>query len=182
MHQYRIAFCLALLAITTLSWSQWSDPTVAMDPFEVRLEVSWEDPTDQVQSRMRAGALWSDFHSQHPRWQVQFDEALGAVHRAYGPAIPTSEPTEWLTGLLLENEPSVELSTWSTTTVGKHEVHRAHQMKDGRPLWGTELVVKTGNAGVVMWGAQCASDMNNNWSTEAANSTCAKERHDLFVS
>lgn len=175
MHQYRIAFCLALLAITTLSWSQWSDPTVALDPFEVRLEVSWEDPTDQVQSRMRAGALWSDFHSQHPRWQVQFDEALGAVHRAYGPAIPTSEPTEWLTGLLLENEPSVELSTWSTTTVGKHEVHRARQMKDGRPLWGTELVVKTGNAGVVMWGAQCASDMNNNWSTEAMSAAALTE-------
>jgi len=135
--------------------AQVSDPNVHMDPAEVRLPATWEAPNPQVQSQLRRGAFWSGFKDAHPRWQVQFHPATRTVHRAYGPAIPVDNAPQWMANQLEAAGWAIALGEWTDTEMGKHQFYRTTQMAQGRPVYGTELVVKKAEAGVVMWGAQC---------------------------
>ena len=92
---------LVLLLAPLNSMAQWSDPTVSVDPNEIRLAPTWSEPNVDVQSRLRGGPFWSQFRTEHPRWQVQFDPSTGTVHRAYGPAFAVESAPQWLEAQLL---------------------------------------------------------------------------------
>ncbi len=140
---------------STCALSQWSNPIVSLDPNEVRLTSTWIAPSDEVQTRMRSANHWVEFSTDNPRWQVQFDEFTGTVHRAYGPAIAQDTPQAWLVDQLNTAGWEVEHTEWSEITMGKHVMHRAQQSHEGIAVLGTELTVKAGSNGIVMWGAQC---------------------------
>lgn len=141
-------------ALGTVS-GQVSNPFVHEDPFEIRLPSSWSSWEASTQARWRSGPFWSGFKSDHPRWQVQFHPMTGSIHRAYGPAIQEDDPTGWLDAQLGLSGWTLEHGEWNSVPMGKHTLHRAVQMASGRPVLGTELVVKVAEQGIVMWGAQC---------------------------
>ncbi|MDB4787097.1 M36 family metallopeptidase [Flavobacteriales bacterium] len=152
----RIAITGTLTLLLNMSgFGQISTPSFHFDPSEVRMPATWSQPQEGVQAMRRSGPFWSSYSAEHPRWQVQFHPATGTVHRAYGPAIPVANPTSWLEGQLEAAGWQVSSSNWTATTMGKHTLYRAEQTADGRPILGTELVVKLADQGVVMWGAQC---------------------------
>ena len=94
---------LFLSALCVQVQAQWSDPTVSVDPHEVRLTPTWSEPDQDMQSRLRAAPFWSGFSAEHPRWQVQFDPSTGTIHRAFGPAIATEDaPGEEFTEFVVE--------------------------------------------------------------------------------
>lgn len=152
------SFLLVFTGFLSSAFGQWSDPWVHQDPAEVRLPVSWEDPQEGVQRHLRAHTAWADFAAEHPRWQVVFDQGTRSVLRAYGPAIPTAAPTDWLESNLEGTQWEVDHGIWTAHDMGKHMLLRATQMAGGRPVLGTELVVKASEAGVVMWGAKVHPD------------------------
>ena len=135
-----------------------TNPFIQIDPQEVRLPSTWSPWDASLQGRWRSGAFWSGFKSAHPRWQVQFHPANGSIHRAYGPAIPNDDPTAWLEALVSEAGWTVEMGDWSDAPMGKHTLYRAIQTAAGRPVLGTEFIVKMADQGVVMWAAQCHRD------------------------
>jgi len=147
-----IALCFLLTGSVN---SQMANPYVHSDPMEVRLAPLWETPNEGQQSQWRKTGFWSQFKAEHPLWQAQFHPATATVHRAYGPAIPASNPTDWLEEQLEFAGWSSELGPWNTVAMGKHNMSRSVQMVEGRVVLGTEFVVKTAESGVVMWGAQC---------------------------
>ncbi len=151
---FRLSSLLLLLSTLSSVSGQWSDPWVHQDPSEVRLPVTWEDPSEGVQRHLRAHTSWSEFAVAHPRWQVIFDETSRSVLRAYGPSIATTTATTWLDDQLADTPWGVTHGTWSEQTMGKHTLHRATQTVNGRVVLGTELVVKSGSEGVIMWGAK----------------------------
>ena len=146
---------LLLLLAPFISLAQWSDPTVSVDPNEIRLVPTWSEPDAGFQSRLRGGPFWSQFRAEHPRWQVLFDPSTGTVHRAYGPAFAVEDVPQWMESQMLSAGWSEEVAEWTTIPMGKHVLHRSHQEVAGRPVLGTEFVVKTGVSGVISWGAQC---------------------------
>ena len=73
-------------------------------------------------------------------------------------------PTAWLEGQLILAGWPIGLGTWSSTAMGRHTLHRTDQQVEGRPVLGTELVVKVADQGAVMWGAQCFP--NASWPQE----------------
>ena len=152
------AFALSALLLflaPLISRAQWSDPTVSVDPNEIRLVSTWSEPDAGFQSRLRGGPFWSQFRAEHPRWQVQFEPSTGTVHRAYGPAFAVEDAPQWMESQLLSAGWSAEVAEWTTIPMGKHVLYRSHQEVDGRPVLGTEFVVKSGSSGVISWGAQC---------------------------
>ena len=150
-----LSIALFLLALCVQGQAQWSDPTVSVDPHEVRLTPTWNDPDPDMQSRLRGAPFWSGFSAEHPRWQVQFDPSTGTVHRAFGPAIDTEDAPGWLAAQVNAAGWDVQTGEWREVAMGKHTLFRAHQVANGRRVLGTEFVVKTGQAGVISWGAQC---------------------------
>ena len=146
-------------------FAQLSDPFVHLDPAEVRLPSTWNGPDPVQQSLWRQGAFWTAFAAEHPRWQVQFHPANGTVHRAFGPAIAAGDPEEWLATQVTHAGWTVEMDAWKSAAMGKHTVSRTVQMASGRPVWGSEFIVKNAPQGVVMWGAQCFP--NATWPEEA---------------
>ena len=148
-----LALSLLLSALSALG--QWSDPTMAVDPFEVRLNSTWSEPDAAFQSRLRAAPFWSEFTEAHDRWQVQFDQTTGTVHRAYGPAIPTSNAPNWLMAQTEAAGWGASAGEWQEIAMGKHTLYRAQQEVEGRRVLGTEFFVKQSDGGVIAWGAQC---------------------------
>jgi len=128
---------------------------MSVDLHEVRLNPTWSEPDAAVQSRLRATPFWSDFHASHDRWQVQFDQTTGTVHRAYGPAIPTSNAPDWLTAQTDAAGWGASAGEWREIAMGKHTLYRAQQEVEGRRVLGTEFFVKQSESGVIAWGAQC---------------------------
>ena len=148
-------FASVLLFIPLVSVAQWSNPTVSLDPNEIRLTPTWKEPNAAFQSRMRGGPFWSQFRMEHPHWQVQFDPSTGTVHRAYGPSIDVVDAAQWLEDQLLVAGWTTDVADWTAIPMGKHILHRSHQVVAGRPVFGSEFVIKTGAFGVISWGAQC---------------------------
>lgn len=147
-----------LLFAASSAMAQYTTPMASHDPHEVRLPSSWVDPEDAVQSRLRATPFWQGFKAEHDRWQVIYDQSTGAVHRAFGPAIPTPDAPSWLESQLTEMGWNVSLSTWRSTAMGRHTLHRTTQTVNGRTVFGSEFVVKEGEQGVIMWGAQAHAE------------------------
>lgn len=137
------------------SAAQISNPHVHLDPMEVRMPATWMEPQEQVQRFLRSGPFWSGYLEEHPRWQVQFHPATHTVHRAFGPAVQVEEPVSWLMAQVQAAGWAVQPLEWKSTAMGKHTLYRAQQQVEGRPVIGTEFVVKVAEQGVVMWGAQC---------------------------
>ena len=138
--------------------AQLANPFVHSDPMEVRLKPLWENPNEGQQAQWRKTGFWSQFKAEHPRWQAQFHPATGTIHRAYGPAVPTSNATGWLEEQMELAGWLADLGPWNTIDMGKHTMSRSVQMVEGRVVLGTEFVVKMAEAGVVMWGVQCFED------------------------
>ena len=161
----RVAAAMALTLLLHISgFAQISNPSYHFDAAEVRLPATWTQPQEDLQALRRNAPFWSGYKAQHPKWQVQFHPASGTVHRAYGPAIPMENPTAWLEGQLILAGWPIGLGTWSSTAMGRHTLHRTDQQVEGRPVLGTELVVKVADQGAVMWGAQCFP--NASWPQE----------------
>lgn len=150
----RLSSLFVLMCTIASVSGQWSDPWVHQDPHEVRLPRTWDDPNEGVQRHLRAHTAWSDFASTHPNWQVVFDETSRSVLRAFGPAVATDDPTMWLEDALSNTPWAVQHGAWTSHSMGKHTLYRTAQLAAGRPVLGTDLVVKAGNAGVIMWGAK----------------------------
>lgn len=146
---------LSLLFSTLPVLGQWSDPAMSVDPHEVRLNSTWSAPDAAVQSRLRATPFWSEFRESNARWQVQFDQSTGTVHRAYGPPIPVSNAPDWLALQLQAAGWSASPGEWREITMGKHTLYRARQEVEGRRVLGTEFFVKESGEGAIAWGAQC---------------------------
>lgn len=161
MRLFSFLLCLFTCLAPQSVWGQWANPVVTLDPNEVRLESTWDFPTNEVQSRMRAGEAWSSFRQEHPGWQVLFDQFTGTIHRAYGPGIPNSDPQAWLMEAMTSSGWSIQETPWNEVAMGKHVVHKAKQSFEGLKVMGTELTVKTGAGGIVMWGAQCFPDFTH---------------------
>lgn len=150
-----ISITLFLSALCVQVQAQWSDPTVSVDPHEVRLTPTWSEPDQEMQSRLRGAPFWSGFSAEHPRWQVQFDPSTGTIHRAFGPAIATEDAPGWLSAQVNAAGWALQTGEWREVAMGKHTLFRAHQEANGRQVLGTEFVVKCGQAGIISWGAQC---------------------------
>lgn len=148
------AGCLWMLFMNISALGQLSTPSFHFDPAEIRLPATWSEPNASMQAMRRSAPFWTDYKAEHPRWQVQFHPTTGTVHRAYGPAISTLNPTGWLESQLESAGWSVEMGDWNQATMGKHTLYRCEQTANGRPVLGTEIVVKVAEQGVVMWGAQ----------------------------
>lgn len=145
-------FALSLCASTAKG--QWSDPWSHLDPAEVRLPATWQEPEEGIQKHLRVHSDWAGFHDLHPRWQVVFDQSSGSVLRAFGPAVTCPSPTLWLDDLLDDTAWSVEHAEWQSHSMGKHVLYHAKQTASGRTVVGTQLTVKSAASGVVMWGAK----------------------------
>lgn len=133
-----LSVSLFLLVLCVQGLAQWSDPTVSVDPHEVRLTPTWSDLDPDMQSRLRGAPFWSGFSAQHPRWQVQFDPSTGTVHRAFGPAIVTEDAPGWLADQVNAAGWDVQSGEWRQVAMGKHTLFRAHQEANGRRVVGSE--------------------------------------------
>lgn len=147
----------ALLLSTLLSMdlpAQTSNPWEVRDPLELRLQPSWTQPTAQGQGRLFASPAWRLFAGVHPGWQVLFDESMGSVHRAFGPAIADVDPEEFMEQRLTEWAPGIEVAPWRMHDMGRNTVLRTHQVVAGRKVRGSELTVKSAPEGIISWGLQ----------------------------
>ena len=151
---FRASSVLLGLSFVLTARGQWSDPWVHQDPHEVRLPVTWEEPEEGVQRHLRRHTAWAEFHEANPRWQVVFDASSRTVLRAFGPALATDAPEAWFDNLLQGGMWEVAHSDWQEHAMGKHTLYHAAQTVEGRPVLGTQLMVKAGEAGVVSWGAK----------------------------
>jgi len=154
MHTRIIGLILSTFLVVSAA-AQLTTPFIHLDPQEVRLQGFPTTADEQLQSQWRKSDFWTGFKETHPRWQVRFDPATRTVHRAYGPAISTDSPADWLQGQMTEAGWNVDLGPWNATPMGKHTLYRTTQRVEGREVLGTEMVVKAATSGVVMWGAQC---------------------------
>ena len=136
MRLFSFLLCLFTCLAPQSVWGQWANPVVTLDPNEVRLESTWDFPTNEVQSRMRAGEAWSSFRQEHPGWQVLFDQFTGTIHRAYGPGIPNSDPQAWLMEAMTSSGWSIQETPWNEVAMGKHVVHKAKQSFEGLKVMG----------------------------------------------
>jgi hypothetical protein len=106
-------------------------------------------PDAQWQARLRQQPAWKQFLQAHPAWVVEFNEATGTPHRAFGPAIPVpgSTPLERATTFLGQILPGyglsmqeVELQTVASAT--KFNYVHFTQRHDGHPVLFAHGLVK----------------------------------------
>jgi len=74
---------LAALSLLSASAQQRFGPEVEL------LKAPVPVPDAAYQRALRQSSAWSVFAAAHPKWSVEFDEASGKPHRAFGPPIAT---------------------------------------------------------------------------------------------
>jgi|688.fasta_scaffold03673_27 Zn-dependent metalloprotease len=117
-------------------------------------------PDDAWQTTLRARTAWRQFHAQHPTWSVEFNEANGLPHRAFGRPIPTAgaNPSDramnFLAGALTPfGLPMDELQVKQVSTTGKyHFVHFGQRHQGVDVLFGHVLVKLDLQGRVVLFG------------------------------
>ncbi len=121
-------------------------------------------PNSTVQKKLRETESWKQFSSQHPHWNVVFDETTGKPHRAYGPGIQVSGSTALeraknfissnLSGYAINlNELVVAGGKRDVVSTDKHDQINLTQYYKGIPVAGSRITVKMDKSGkVIMFG------------------------------
>ncbi|MCH1584492.1 MAG: hypothetical protein L7S62_04980, partial [Flavobacteriales bacterium] len=162
-----LGFSIALASIASAQGEQFAihTPSLAIDPFEVRLDVKDAMPEEQQQAILRNQSEWADWSMNHPKWRSIMSPQTGLPHRAFGPAIEISGAgIAQKANSFVANDLAlfgVEFQgEWTTqTTTGRHEWAFAQQSVDGIPVEGGQIVTKWWNDQLVMWGADWYRDV-----------------------
>ena len=154
MRLLRPASFLAILFLTAMG----SFAHVHVDPWQVNfLRQQRQGPDVHRQEQLRMGPAWQVFRAAHPRWSVEFNEASGKPHRAFGPGIPVAGSTPEAQAMqFIQQEllpfgiPVDDLVHRGTATTTKfHHVFFA-QHYAGLPVIRGELLVKLDHHGRVL--------------------------------
>ncbi len=117
-------------------------------------------PDHTWQSTLRARPAWRQFLAANPTWTVEFNEANGLPHRAFGRPIPTAgatpadRATAFLAGTLsMFGLPLDELQVKHVSSTAKHHyVHFAQKHEGVDVLFGHVLVKLDQQGRVVLFG------------------------------
>ncbi|MCB0792803.1 MAG: hypothetical protein H6595_10730 [Flavobacteriales bacterium] len=114
-------------------------------------------PDAAIQWQMRHGAAWQQFLADHGTWYVEFNEATGMPHRAFGRPVGTEgadpEARAWS---FLQNDlegfglPLGELYVSGVATTGKYEIVHFEQVHDGAKVLFAHALVKLDHQGRVI--------------------------------
>ena len=172
---YCANFLFLTLVLSLVSHAQdfsSHDPSISIDPFEIRLNVLDAAPEEQQQQVLREQSHWKIWAENNPKWRAIMSPSTGLPHRAFGPSLPfpgnsvAEKASQFVASELLSF--GIEFTgEWTTqTTTGRHQWAYAQQELNGIPIEGGRLTTKWWNEELVMWGADWYRDVEMPQGTE----------------